>query len=244
MRLAVLADIHANLEALEAVLAHLDGQRIDQIVCLGDVIGYNASPAECVRHMMARKVPTIRGNHERMVLGTREDSVRHETQDAVEYTQEALSVEELKWVEALPDQLIHESEYLLVHGSPREKDEYMNSAEKYAANLKKMRNTYGGLEICFFGHTHFPVVVSKDKIEEKIHEDRTIALKKREIYLVNPGSIGQPRDSCPKASYLVYDSEAHAVHIFRLPYDIDLAKKRIKTAGLDPKLAARLTYGK
>lgn len=244
MRLAVIADIHANLEALSAVQSHLDRQRVDQVVCLGDVIGYNASPSECVAHLMQGKVPTIRGNHERMILGKVGSDVRQETMDVIEFSQDLLSVEQMKWIESLPDHRIHMQEYLLVHGSPRDPDEYLTTPDKLKTALAKMRATFGGLEICFFGHTHSPIVFSKDEAVEKIHEDRKVPLKRRHLYMVNPGSVGQPRDGCPKASYAILDTDEYAAHFFRVPYDVEGAKRRIKEAGLSDKLAARLTYGK
>ncbi len=244
MKLAVIADIHANLEALQAVMAHLDAEKPDETVCLGDVIGYGASPAQCVEILMKRKIPTIHGNHERMLLDLTKSEVRKETAEAISYTLETLGADQLKWIQAMPTLLLHRSEFLLVHGSPRDPDEYCNSAEKYSANLKKMRATYGGIEFCFFGHTHFPLVASRDGIEETIHEHRTIRLRPREVYLINPGSVGQPRDGCWKASYGIYDSEASEMRFYRLEYDVETAKKRIKDAGLSSKLAARLTYGK
>ena len=129
MRYGIIADIHANLEALEKCLAFLESEKVDEILCLGDVIGYNADPSECLKLVRAKCKAVISGNHERMVLGASLYGVRKETLEATEWTKNQLSPDELKYIEGLADETKVGEKILLVHGSPRDKDEYILSTD-------------------------------------------------------------------------------------------------------------------
>lgn len=244
MKYALIADIHANQEALTAVLARIQELGVAKIYCLGDIVGYNASPRECIELVRGANIFCLAGNHDRYVVGGVDDSVRGETREVIDYTRAALTPEQLKWLKGLPDQHVLERNWLLVHGSPSDRDEYMLDQPQWTKNLKEMKKTYFGLDLCFFGHTHYPVVVSKTGAERDFQADRTVALKAREIYLINPGSVGQPRDRCPKASFCVFDTEPLQVSFYRVAYDIGGAQSKIAEAGLARKLAERLAVGR
>lgn len=244
MKYALITDIHANAEALRAVLAKIDELQPDEVHCLGDVVGYCAHPAECVDMLRERNIHSLAGNHDRYVAHGITDKIRPETEAVIEFTREALDDDQLKWLSGLEDQYVLEREYLLVHGSPRDRDEYMLTEVQWKRNLKEMKSTYFGLDVCFYGHTHYPTVITKGHYETSITEDKSFPLKVREVYLINPGSVGQPRDRCTKASFCIFDSEAMQVHFHRVEYDIEVTQKGILDAGLARKLADRLAHGR
>ena len=244
MKYGIIADVHANLEALENALKFLEAQKVDQVLCLGDLVGYNADPVECTRLVRTRCSAVIQGNHERMVLGASLFGVRKETLDATEWTRNRLSPEDLKYLESLPEEAKVGNGILLVHGSPRDKDEYILSTDVSRDNVTMLRQKFPEVKICFFGHSHYPMVIGPPEVHTRFHETRTVNLDKNRIYLVNPGSIGQPRDGCPLSSLAIFDEEAWTVTIHRLPYDIAATQKKIIDAGIDRKLASRLEVGK
>jgi predicted phosphodiesterase len=244
MRYGIIADIHANLEALEKALQFLEGEKVDEILCLGDVIGYNADPVECVKLVRAKCKAVIQGNHERMVLGASLYGVRKETLEATEWTRNQLSPDDLKFIEGLPEEQLIGEDILLVHGSPRDKDEYILSTDAIRENVQILKAKHPGVKVCFFGHSHYPMVIGAPEVHTRFHETRRLELDKGRLWLVNPGSVGQPRDACPLSSFAIFDTDAWAVTIYRQPYDIPATQKKILDAGIDRKLASRLDVGK
>jgi predicted phosphodiesterase len=244
LRYGIIADIHANLEALEKCFTFLEGEKVDEILCLGDVIGYNADPSECIKLVRAKCKAVISGNHERMVLGASLYGVRKETLEATEWTRNKLSPDELKYIENLPEEQRITDEILIVHGSPRDKDEYILSTDAIRENVQTLKAKYPEVKVCFFGHSHYPMVIGAPEVHTRFHETRTLDLDKSRLYLINPGSVGQPRDGCPLSSFAIFDSEAWKITIFRQTYDIASTQKKILDAGIDKKLAARLDVGK
>ncbi len=244
MRYGIIADIHANVEALDATLKFLENEKVDKILCLGDMVGYNADPVACVRIVREKCSAVIQGNHERMVLGASLFGVRKETLDATEWTRNQLSPEDLKYLESLPEETRVGNGILLVHGSPRDKDEYILSTDVIRDNVTILRAKHPDVKVCFFGHSHYPMVIGPPDVHTRFHETRTVPLDKGRIYLINPGSIGQPRDACPLSSFAIFDEDSWSVTIHRLPYDVAATQKKILGAGIDRKLAARLEVGK
>ncbi len=244
MKYALIADIHANEAAFRAVLAKIDTLEVDSIVCLGDVVGYNASPGACIDICREREILSLSGKHDRYVVNGIQDKIRQETEDVITYTAARISPEQLAWLKALPEQEILDNDWLLVHGSPLDKDEYMLKEHHWTRNLKAMKQTYMGLDICFFCHTHFPMVLSKDDYETHLHQERTLQLKRGMIYMINPGSVGQPRDRCPKSSFCTFDDCEYEVRFYRVDYDIENTQNKLIDAGLSPKLARRLAVGR
>ena len=131
-----------------------------------------------------------------------------------------------------------------MHGSPLDRDEYLLKPPQWQRALREMKNTYFGLDICFFGHTHYPMVIGKEIQEVSLKEDKTVQLKRGKIVLVNPGSVGQPRDGCPKACFATFDDASYELSYHRLDYDVEAAQKAVLDAGLSRRFADRLAAGR
>ena len=244
MAVAVLGDIHSNLAALKAVLEKVDELSIKRILFVGDLVGYNASPAECIYIFQQRDAVGVSGNHDRYTTGQEMRDVRETTIEAVEYTRSALGETGIAFLRQLPDQRMVDQRYMIVHGSILDPDEYMLSADVIMKNAQELRNSYAGIDICFFGHSHFPAVIGNGKVDMKFEATRTVKLDPLKQFMVNPGSVGQPRDSVPLASFAVFDAEAYTVTITRVKYDIQDSYDRIIKAGLGRSLAERLLVGR
>jgi predicted phosphodiesterase len=244
MKYGIIADIHANLEALENALRVLEAERVEKILCLGDVIGYNADPVACLKLAREKCAVVIQGNHERMVLGASLYGVRKETLEATEWTRSRLSPDDLKYIESLPEEARVDESILLVHGSPRDKDEYILSTDAIRENMHVLRTKHPEVKVCFFGHSHYPMVIGPTEVHPRFQETRKFDLDRNKVYMINPGSVGQPRDACPLSSFAVFDADAWTVTIYRLPYDIPATQKKILEAGIDRRLASRLEVGK
>jgi len=244
MAFAVLGDIHSNVAALDAVLNKVDELRVETIFFVGDLVGYNASPAECIDLCLERGFVAISGNHDRYTTGQEMRDVRETTVEAVEYTQRTISEDQTDFLSKLPDQRMVDERYLLVHGSILDRDAYLLSAEVISKNVRALRQNYEGIELCFFGHSHFPAVIGNGKVDMRFQETRNVKLDPLKQYMVNPGSVGQPRDGVPSASFAVCDPKACAVTIIRVPYDAHDSYQRVLDAGLGRTLAERLLIGR
>lgn len=241
MRYALISDIHANLPALEKVLEAIGERGIDQTVCLGDVVGYNAHPNECSDLVRALDIPTICGNHDAVACGLEEpfgfNPVAHA---AALWTRNALSPENLSWLRGLPDTRVFEH-FAAVHGSPFDRDFYMFNWEDVLPNMDYLDQV--GRSICFFGHTHSPGIFAGDGVYS-LEEDGTFVFEQGKSYFVNPGSVGQPRDGDRRAAFGIYDTDRNMYELVRIEYDIDRAAARILENGLPPFLAERLSLGR
>jgi len=244
MSVAVLGDIHSNIAAFKAVLAKIDEQSIKRILFVGDLVGYNASPAECIRLFQQRDCVGVSGNHDRYTTGQEMRDVRETTVEAVEYTRKAIGDDGINFLRKLPDLRMVDQRYMIVHGSILDRDEYMLSNEIIAKNARELRSNYAGIDICFFGHSHFPAVIGNRKVDMQFPETRTVKLDPLKQYMINPGSVGQPRDGVPLASFAVFDPKAYAVTITRIEYDVQDSYDRIIKAGLGRGLAERLLVGR
>ena len=150
MRFGILADIHANLEAFTVALQVLEDQGVDQIISLGDVIGYNASPVECLSLLIEKQIPSIRGNHERYVIGEKNRTLKKDTQLMIDWTRDQLNEEQYQFIaQQMPNKMQHESGFLITHGSPKNKDEYLLKLRSFVTNLKLMEEKYPDIKICF-----------------------------------------------------------------------------------------------
>jgi diadenosine tetraphosphatase ApaH/serine/threonine PP2A family protein phosphatase len=239
MRIAVLSDIHANIAALDAVLAHAG--RVDAIWHLGDVVGYGPEPDAVVARLREAGAQGVRGNHDAAAIGGSEiEWFNPEARRAMEWTRTAISAATLAWLAALPERAtLHGCE--LVHGSPREPTwEYVTSVPVARANLAVLREPIG-----LHGHTHIPVAfVDQDGRVDVVGPGRDSSLELRgRRALVNPGSVGQPRDGDPDASYMILDQEAGTVSWHRVPYDVVAVQEAMRAAGLPASLSARLAVG-
>ncbi|RMG11156.1 MAG: metallophosphoesterase [Planctomycetota bacterium] len=243
-RLGVITDLHANFEAMKVTVNWLHQHGIERIVCLGDIVGYNANPLEVTYLTHQRVEFSLKGNHERYVLGHRARGVREEKLEVIDWTREQLSESYLRWLESLPDAHLFEGSVLLVHGSPRDPDEYVYRSETFKSSLQHMAEHYKGIRLCFFGHSHLPMCISRRGVEASFPKTRTIPLERGETYLINPGSVGQPRDGVAKAAFGVMDFQRYAFTWVRLDYDYEATGVRIRDMGLDAGLATRLARGK
>ncbi|MCX6559347.1 MAG: metallophosphoesterase family protein [Candidatus Aminicenantes bacterium] len=243
MRVLVFSDIHGNLEALAAVLRLAEKKKIDHYVCLGDLVGYGASPNEVVRIIRRLKpLSLIRGNHDKAVCSRESiDAFNPIAAAAIRWTRKVVTKTSHDFLHALPQgpQTV-DGLFTICHGAPFDEDFYIFG--EYDAD-----EAFGYIKtpIGFFGHTHFPFVyVLRDGSLVGTHMDGgEIKLEEGSAYLINPGSVGQPRDRNPKAACLVYDTDHKTVRFHRLEYDIASCQKRIRKAELPAALADRLASG-
>ena len=244
MSIAILGDIHSNLAALKAVLEKVDELQITRVLFVGDLVGYNASASECIYLFKQRNFEGISGNHDRYTTGQEMRDVRETTVEAVEFTREAIGEKGLAFLSQLPDTLAIDQRYMLVHGSICNRDEYMLTSEVITKNMQKMRTEFNGIDVCFFGHSHFPAVIGNGTIDMKFPETRNVKLDPLKQYMINPGSVGQPRDRVPLASFAEFDPRAYAVKIHRIEYDVQDTHDRVLEAGLGRSLAERMLTGR
>ncbi|HET9756836.1 MAG TPA: metallophosphoesterase family protein [Candidatus Limnocylindrales bacterium] len=239
MRVAVLSDIHSNIVALDAVLLH--AADVDAIWHLGDVVGYGPEPDAVVARLSEREATGVRGNHDAAAIGGPEiDWFNPEARAAAEWTRDTMSSASRAWLADLPERLMI-GDMTLVHGSPRDPlREYITDSEVAAANLGVLQTTHG-----LHGHTHVPVAWSAtpDGVTLVQARDTTALELGTSRTLLNPGSVGQPRDGDPRAAYLVLDLEVGRVTWHRVVYDIEPVQAGIRAAGLPVRLAARLAIG-
>lgn len=237
---AVISDIHGNLEALQAVLADVpDG--VGEIYCLGDVIGYGASPNECCDLVRELGMPVISGNHDLAVTDLSTDLAWFNpvAAAAVKWTRERLRRDNADFLRSRPRNILTD-EALFVHGSVRDPDEYIINTSSAEENLAVLRSDYPDVPLCFFGHTHVKTVAPSPN--GRVTENHSLDLGPDGPYLVNPGSVGQPRDGDTFASYVLAEG-TRVVYRF-VDYDIGQAQTKIRAAGLPGMLADRLAQGR
>ncbi|WP_255169342.1 metallophosphoesterase family protein [Natrononativus amylolyticus] len=218
MRIGLVSDIHGNRVALEAVLS--DMPAVGALACAGDVVGYNPWPGECIDELRVREVPTVRGNHDAAALAETAFGFNGMARAGIEYTRERLSDDQRKWLASLPsDRRLFDGRLKLVHGHPDDPDRY-TYPEDFSPRL------LGEEDVLVLGHTHVQHV---ERYAEGI--------------VVNPGSVGQPRDRDPRAGYAVVDLDAMTVDTRRVSYDIEAVRAEIEAVGLPERLGTRLTAG-
>ena len=245
MRYLILSDIHANIEALEAVLEQA-GSGYDRIACCGDLVGYGADPDRVTEWVRANVAATVRGNHDKAAAGLEDlEWFNPVARTSAVWTQASMQPENLEFLRLLVKGPELVDGFQILHGSPVDEDEYLVTARE-AAQIKE----YLASPVSFFGHTHLqggflchrngvkPLQgVAPDSSSEVIELENDLS------YLINPGSVGQPRDGDPRAAYATYDTESRLVTLYRTGYDIAAAQRKILRAGLPPMLAARLEAG-
>lgn len=243
MRYALFSDIHGNLEALEAVLADIDREQPDVRLCLGDLVGYGASPNECVERVRGLGIEVLCGNHDHAALGRLDIEFFNENaRTAMEWTRRVLTPENLTWLESRPYQSRQDG-FLVVHaspGSPEAWDYVLNSADA-AEEFRAFAEP-----LAFIGHSHFPIIyrcAGEIVTELEFPANVSFRLESGVRYIVNVGSVGQPRDSDPRAAWVLYDSERGSLELRRLVYPVARAAEKIVAAGLPAFLSARLEVG-
>ena len=244
MRTAIISDIHSNLEALSAVLYDIETLNIDEVICIGDVIGYGPNPNECI-NLVSKKCPDILlGNHDAAALDTLStQNFNINAKRAIEWTNEQLTPDSRSFIEGLPMVKIN-GEKTFVHSTPYEPKMwyYITSVEEAAFNFQ-----FFNTKFCFVGHTHIPITISIDKnLNINVSQEEFIDFDKDDDthYLINVGSVGQPRDRNPKASYGVLDMEANTFTIRRVEYDIEKCQQKMRKYKLPEFLVTRLSEGK
>ena len=247
MRIAFISDIHSNLEALQAVLDEIDKEDISLIVNLGDLVGYNASPAECVDLIQKRQVISILGNHDRAATKLEfAAGFNILAYQAVVWASKSLRRRHKKFLEGLKHTKVLWDRYLLFHGAPGNPDAYISFLFQAKKVFNYMRKKMAGVRIGFFGHTHHRAVWQRDvrgKISPLEFSEDLFLLDQENMYLINPGSVGQPRQKQWKASYLIFNNEPETVQFRSVAYDLHLAQVKIRQAKLPEYLAERLAAG-
>ena len=240
MKYAIIADIHGNLEALQAVLEDCKAQNATHYACLGDVVGYNANPKECLDIIRDMGMPIVKGNHDEYCSADQNlDGFNAHAAEAVNWTRKQLSDEDRKWLRDFKYLRLVAS-FTIVHATLDGPQRWGYVFDKLAAAASF---TYQNTAVCFFGHTHVPVAFIRDSVVRggtyskfKIDHGRK--------YFINVGSVGQSRDGVAKATYVIYDMEEQSIELRRLDYDMATTQKKIIAAGLPPRLAERLSFGK
>jgi len=244
MRYAILADIHSNIEAFKAVLKDLDDRGgYDQVWCLGDIVGYGPDPCACIELLRAHDHICVAGNHDWATIDKADISEFNlAAAKACLWTSKQLSADDADYLAGLPE-VISQSDFTIVHGSPRQPIwEYVLSAGVAKLNFHHFDTKY-----CLVGHSHVPHIYTYD---DSLDECQSVELSGGDSFelagqrlIINPGGIGQPRDGNPKASYMIYDSDAGAVRLHRIDYDFLTTQMKMTQYNLPDLLIERLAYG-
>jgi len=243
MRIAIIADLHANLEATQAVFKEIDNRSPDKVFCLGDLAGYNTEHNEVVDIIREREIPSIMGNHDASVCGVEDPwFFREGAKYAVEWQRDILRDDNRAWLANRPDRIVFRRIYLGVHGAPDSRDNYLLD---WLDAMRQMEYLEGHeINICFFGHSHKPSFFSERGAEEEVMGGAIHKLRPLTHYFINPGAVGQPRDRDPRAAFGLFDTEKLTFEFCRVEYDIDRCADKIVKAGLPKELARRLVKGK
>ena len=232
MKYAIISDIHSNLEALQKAFEIIDKKKVDVIICLGDIVGYGANPNECVNIVKERCSIVLLGNHDNAAIDTTNASdFNHLARAAIQWTHDELTEESAKYLASLPYTAAKENLFF-VHSSPRTPEawDYILSREEAIYAFQ-----FFSEKICFIGHTHVPGIFS---LSNKVRE-----INQNERYIINVGSIGQPRDGNPMLSFGIFDIDQWSYQHIRSPYDIQTASMKIMERGLPQELSIRILYG-
>lgn len=240
-KIAVISDIHSNLQALDAVLARIDESGCEKTYCLGDVVGYGAHPNECIEHLCDRNIVSLQGNHDAVISGLSSGT------DFNEYALTAAMHNRDSLTPASRDYLLHMAETirvddhtLMVHGSPAGRDHYLFGKD-LIAHMSTLVSEQDETRLCFFGHTHDPCLWNGEDLVYRQAEDFRIDPKI--CMMVNPGSVGQPRDGDDRAAFVIWNKAAQTLRFERVPYDVESACNDIIAEGLPPFLGQRLLDG-
>jgi len=232
MNIAVISDIHSNFEALTAVLEEIDRRNISKIYCLGDVVGYGASPNECIQLLRDRNIPCVSGNHDKAVIKEIDiEGFSEHARAGVLWTRAVLTHEHMHYLRNLP--LWREEERILfVHSSPDEPQRFRYFVFPEDAVMSYL--AFSG-PLCFIGHTHRPAVFCEDMSSTQLTREKK--------YIVNVGSVGQPRDGNWRACFVVLNTDLWSLEFVRVDYDVETARQKIADAGLPKRLGDRLLVG-
>jgi len=240
MKYAIIADIHGNIDALQVALEDIRAQNATHIVCLGDVVGYNARPRECLQIVRDMGIPCVKGNHDEYCSSDEHlEGFNPHAADAVHWTRNQLTDDDKKWLRELKYSRMA-ANFTMVHATLDAPERWGYVFDKLAAAASF---PYQTTQMCFFGHTHVPVAFMRDTVVRG-GTYSTFKIDPAKKYFINVGAIGQPRDNNPKSAYVLFDMDAGTIELRRLEYDIAAAQAKIREAGLPERLAERLAYGR
>jgi len=246
MKYAIISDVHANLEALEAVLADMR-PHADTVICLGDIVGYNANPNECLELVRNVCDVVIAGNHDQAACGLRPyDDFSEYAREAMDWTRQQLTPAWQHYLRSLPTTAIFSDQWLAAHGSPWDTDEYLFHAWHFQTAFLYVQEYLPQVRGCFIGHTHLPMLWGRTANGVVGPADVTslsVVLQPARRYIINPGSVGQPRYGRPAASYVLLDDQTLTVEFRFVTYDVAAAQDKIYDAMLPLPLAERLALG-
>lgn len=240
-RVGVFSDIHGNLHALHAVLKAMDALNLDQLICLGDVVGYGAMPNECIDLLRERGIPTLAGNHDHAAVGLTDITFFNDiAKKAVFWTRDQLRPDNAQWLRERAYTYEIPPQYHFVHASPRDPE-----AWNYVLTFGEARASFDCFteKLCFIGHSHQPAVVEKSNDDLLCPEGHEIPIRENCRYLINVGSVGQPRDRNPAACFVHVDLDESRIHFTRVDYAIEAAQEAILSNDLPEELAVRLGFG-
>ena len=245
MRYLLISDLHSNIEAMRVVIADATARGYDKAVCMGDLVGYGASPNDVVDMVRELDPAIIRGNHDKVIAGVDTgEQFNFLALQSCHWTQSELSEDNLAYLRSLPlGPKSVDGEFWIAHGTPLDEDAYILNDFDAMEVFRDFPES-----ICFFGHSHIPTVFAVDESDglylmAPMGDEERIALKPGNRYLINCGSVGQPRDRNPKAAYGIYDSSSRILHLFRVAYAIEETQRKILDTELPRFLAERLSYG-
>jgi predicted phosphodiesterase len=241
-RIAIFSDIHANYHALQAVAEAIDKENVDLTVCCGDVVGYGARPNECVEYIRKNEIPVIAGNHDHACLLLTDISNFNDiAKAAVIWTKQVLTADNVSFLRQMRLSITDKANNVFfVHASPKDPGEW-----NYILTMGEARTNfnYFDQQICFIGHSHQPFIIENEAGNLACPSKPEIDIRDNRRYLINVGSVGQPRDHNPEACYVICDLENKRLEIKRIPYDLQGAQRAIIEAGLPRELAERLAHG-
>ena len=240
MRYGIISDIHGNLEALEVAIKALLREKLDKVLCGGDIVGYGADPEECIKKTKELCSAIVSGNHDAASSGLHDArNFNDAAKNAISWTQKNLNREEITFLKKL--NLVYQNEHFtLVHGTLQSPEEF-----RYMVDGDAARETFLLMKkpVIFVGHSHVPGIFSQKNKRINFFCKEKMKISKGEKVIVNTGSVGQPRDGDPRLCYAVYDTDKNTIELKRLPYDIEKAREKIVNAGLPQFLANRLRGG-
>ncbi|MFQ5750491.1 MAG: metallophosphoesterase family protein [bacterium] len=241
MKYAIISDIHGNLEALESVLAAIEKKKVDSLICLGDVVGYGPNPNECVEIIKEKAEIILAGNHDYAPLGKLDMTYFNPwARSAIEWTADQLTQSSIDFLLSLPLKIELDG-FTIVHATPFNPEDwnYIITIGDAVRNFPEFKG-----QICFVGHSHVPLVVAVNEIEDyRVIRNNPVLIESKLRYIINVGSVGQPRDFIPQAAYALYDTNENTYQLLREKYDIAETQNKIIKSGLPEFLAERLELG-
>lgn len=241
MRYALISDIHSNLEALNVVLKEIEAEKVDRILCLGDLVGYGPEPNECIEKVRGITDLVLAGNHDYAPVGkVNVFSFNYYARMAIEWTAQELAETFVDYLSNLPLKETVE-DFVVVHATPKNPADwdYIMTLEDAIENFNYFQN-----QICFVGHSHIPLILIQMNGRCWVNRVAEVNIEKNKRYIINIGSVGQPRDSNPKSCYGIFDTEKMIFQLKRIPYNVKITQEKMRRAGLPEYLIDRLAYGR